>query len=272
MKEKYCFDIPEGGAASLNLLDYCFNTSTQDFLLKAGLTEGMHVLELGCGSGKMSCWIAKQIGEKGQLIAIDNNPHQIDAAKNYAEHHGINHINFQCLDAYKISEFQTQFDLIYCRFLLHHLSKPRTVIHDIYNLLKVTGIAALEEGIVNQAFSYPYNMAFGTERFELSDHHDNFEGMQRDGNFGIKLYYSLYEAGFKQLTLKIVAPTLISRNEKAMLKDSLLESKQNAIENGLSAQAWQEKLNQLERLIENDGAIVGFYQSAQVSGRKMCSK
>lgn len=83
-KEKYCFDVPEGGSQAPTILDYCFNESTQAFLIKAGLTKGMKVLELGCNSGKMSCWIASQVGEQGQVIAIDNNPLEIEAARKYA--------------------------------------------------------------------------------------------------------------------------------------------------------------------------------------------
>lgn len=84
MKDKYCFNIAEGGSKSLGILDYCFNKSTQPFLLKSGLYYGMKVLEIGCGSGKMSGFIAKQIGDNGQLIAIDNNQNQINTAHDFA--------------------------------------------------------------------------------------------------------------------------------------------------------------------------------------------
>lgn len=109
------------------------------------------------------------------------------------------------------------------------------------------------------------------ERFEILDHHDNFEGKQRDGNFGVKLYHSFYQEGFIDLTLNLVAPTLISKGEKSMLKPGFIDSKQSAIENGMTEKAWKEKLHQLNQLIENDSAIVGFYQSAQVSGTKRSS-
>ena len=94
MKDNYCFNIPEGGSKSLDILDYCFNESTQTFLLKSGLDYGMKVLEIGCGSGKMSGFIAKQIGDNGQLIAIDNNQNQINAAHDFATHNKINNVLF----------------------------------------------------------------------------------------------------------------------------------------------------------------------------------
>lgn len=267
-KETYCFDIPKGGSQSLDILDYCFNKSTRSFLTNAGLRENMKVLELGCGSGKMSCWIAEQIGTQGQLIAIDNSQNQIEAAIKYAKDQNVTNIDFQCIDAYEIENLNTQFDLIYCRFILHHLVNPRSVINKMHHLLKNNGIVAIEEGIVNHAFAYPYNIAFGNERFEIRDHHHNFEGENRDGNFGIKLYHSLFQSGFRNLTCHIIAPCLVSKNEKGMLKSGFIHSKRHAIENGLTEDEWQKKLIQLDALIEDDSAIVGFYQSAQVSGRK----
>jgi ubiquinone/menaquinone biosynthesis C-methylase UbiE len=268
-KEKYCFNVPEEGSLAPTILDYCFNKSTQDFLVNSGLTKGMKVLELGCSSGKMSCWIARQVGEQGQVIAIDNNPIEIEAARKYAHEQKLNNVNFQCLNVYDIETLKTTFDLIYCRFILHHLVKPRSVIQAIYTLLKTNGIAVIEEGIVNHAFTYPYNIAFGNERFEILDHHDNLEDKRRDGNFGIKLYHSLYHAGFKNLNLNIVAPSLITRDEKFMLRLGLIYSKQSAIENGLTEKEWENKMHQLDQLIEDDAAVVGFYQSVQVSGIKI---
>ncbi len=228
----------------------------------------MKVLEIGCGSGKMSCWIAKQIGDSGRLIAIDNNQNQVKAALTFATHKKINNVLFKCFDAYDISKLNTTFDLIYCRFVLHHLSRPREVINNIHALLKPNGIAVIEEGIVNHAFTYPYNIAFGNERFDIVDHHNNFEGVQRDGNFGIKLWHSMHNAGFNRLSLNIVSPALTSKTEKAMLRPGLIDSKQSVLEGGLSEEAWEKQMQQLDQLIEDESAIIGFYQSAQVSGVK----
>ena len=58
------------------------------------------------------------------------------------------------------------------------------------------------------------------------------------------------------------------KTEKAMLRGGLIDSKQSALENGLSEKEWEGKMQQLEHLIEDESAIVGFYQSVQVSGIK----
>ena len=48
----------------------------------------------------------------------------------------------------------------------------------------------------------------------------------------------------------------------------MIEGKAQAIESGLSKEEWLCRLDELDSLIEDDSAIIGFYQSAQVSGVK----
>ena len=51
------------------------NPLTENFLRRAGVSAGMHVLELGCGIGEVSLIAARLIGPHGHLHCID-----IDAA------------------------------------------------------------------------------------------------------------------------------------------------------------------------------------------------
>lgn len=268
MAEDYAFEIPEGGAKGLEILDYCFNKTTKAFLQKAGLKQGMSVLELGCGSGKMSCWIAKEIGNQGSLLAVDNDQNLLKVAAEQAKAQHLSNIEYKCFDVNKLDELNQQFDLIYCRFVLHHMLEPRAVITKFYHRLKPNGIYAGEEGIVSNGFAYPYSLGFGNERFDIKDHHENFEGKQRDGNFGIKLYYTMHHRGFKDLKISLVAPVLQTKAEKQLLRSGFIEFKKTFIKECGSEAEWQKKLDALDQTIADDSAIVAFYQSVQVSGRK----
>ena len=79
--EKYCFNVSEEGQQGLNILDCLFNQSTQSFVLNSGLKPGMKVLDIGCGLGTMTAWLAKQVGPDGVVVAIDNNEYQIKATE-----------------------------------------------------------------------------------------------------------------------------------------------------------------------------------------------
>lgn len=268
MKEEYEFTVPKGGSKAIDILDYCFNETTQSFLIQSGLAKGLSVLELGCGSGEMACWIADRIGKASKIIAIDSNFEQVKAAQKRAEQKGIDNIEFICMDVFDIKTLNRQFDLIYNRFILHHLLKPKSLIDSIYTILKQGGIYVAEEGIVNHAFTYPYCDAFGTERFRLLSKHENTEGIKRDANFGIKLYHAFCENNFKQLSVNLVAPILKSKEEKTLLIEPHYEFKNTFLDSGGTEQTWQKQLEELHELINDNTVIIGFYQSCQVSGRK----
>lgn len=173
--EKYMIERKEGGSTGLGKLDYLYNKTTQPFLLKSGLKPGLHVLDLGCGSGVMSQWMAKQIGNTGHVVGIENDLNQLNAAKKLASDLKVNNVNFELGSAYELDKLNQKFDLVYCRFVLHHLHDPTKAIAQIYDVLKDQGIYVAEEGIVNFAFSYPNSSAWGNNAHAYHLHGQMFQ-------------------------------------------------------------------------------------------------
>jgi SAM-dependent methyltransferase len=267
-KEKYIVQIGEKGSKGLGKLDYCFNPMTKDFLLQIGLKQGMTVLDIGCGSGVMTCWLAKQVGNNGKVIGIENDVNQLNAAKHNAESQSIHNAEFKFCSAYEIDTLNQQFDLIYCRFVLHHLHKPIDVINQILQSLKPGGIYASEEGIVNFSFSYPFSPAWGDEERRVPPVWVDAQEDQRDGNIGIKMFNKMHSVGFNMVFVKIVHPLLTTRDEKSLLLLGRDELKNNYLEQGHSEKEWDEMGKETENIVNDDSQIVGFYASCQVAGIK----
>lgn len=78
-EDKYDFEIGEKGDEGLDILDIMFNAHTQENCIAAGLKPGFRVLDIGCGRGVMSLWLANQVGNSGLVVAIDNSENQIKA-------------------------------------------------------------------------------------------------------------------------------------------------------------------------------------------------
>jgi len=55
--------------------------STERVFRKAGVTEGMHVLDLGCGAGDVSFLAAELVGPTGPVVAIDLDPGVLAVAR-----------------------------------------------------------------------------------------------------------------------------------------------------------------------------------------------
>ncbi len=266
--EKYIVEIGEEGSIGLTRLDYCYNKTTQEFMLNAGLKPGMTVLDIGCGAGVMTCWIAQQVGASGRVIAIENNENQLRAAEKYAEKLSIKNIDFKLCSAYDIENLNQQFDLVYCRFVLHHLHKPTDLIAKIYQALNVNGIYIAEEGIVNYAFSYPFSPAWGDESLKIPPPWTNVVENQRDGNIGLKMFNKMYKAGFKIIDTKIVHPLLTTKDEKKLMLMGRDEMKADYLSQGHTEEEWLADGRELEKLVNNDAQIIGFYASCQVGGVK----
>ena len=257
--ENYCFEISKKGQQSLDILDRCFNASTQKFLIKNGLTKNQHILDIGCGTGTMSRWIAEQVGENGTVLAIDNSENQINSALEIAKSHASSNINFKVLSAYDIEKLDNKFDMIYCRFILHHLMAPDQIIQKAYQLLKPNGIFVCEEGIVSHGFSYPPSEAFKTilETDEIPDK-----------NIGKKLFYKFSAAKFTVMDYEIYQPVLISSEDKSLLLAGLNDSKKFMLQNGTTESEWQNIYDETLKLIQEKNQIIGFYASAKIAGKK----
>ncbi len=266
--EKYIVEIGEQGSEGLEKLDYCFNQTTKEFLLQTGIKKAKSILDIGCGSGGMTCWIAKQVGIHAKIVAIENDINQLNAAKRNAEKQSINNITFKLCSAYEIETLNEKFDFVYCRFVLHHLYKPEDVIAKIFQSLNSKGIYASEEGIVNYAFSYPFSPAWGDETLRVPPVWQDAPQDQRDGNIGIKMFNKMHSAGFSNIYTKIIHPILTTRMEKNLLLLGRDELKRHYLEQGHTEEEWNSLGKETENIVNNDSQIVGFYASCQVAGIK----
>ena len=51
---------------------------------RSGIKRGMRVLELGCGVGDVSLWVAKLVGPTGLVVGVDESAERIDLAQKRA--------------------------------------------------------------------------------------------------------------------------------------------------------------------------------------------
>lgn len=265
--EKYELDIGEEGL-SYDLLDQSFNASTQKFLLNAGLTQGMKVLDVGCGAGVMTSWIAHQVGKEGHVTAVDNSPEQLSVTQRTLQKQNITNVTTKVLSAYDIAQLGEKYDLIYCRFLLHHLHSPRNAIKIFYENLVNKGIYVGEEGIISHMFAYPPTFAWEGYMPHLVPPEQETEGQGREGDIGMKLFYECKKVGFDIIDCGLIQPILWKQSQKIQLLEALNAYKQTDLAQGTTEAAWQKKYDETVRLSQDDNQIIGFYGSFQVAGRK----
>jgi ubiquinone/menaquinone biosynthesis C-methylase UbiE/uncharacterized metal-binding protein len=104
------------------------------------LTPGknMKVLDIGCGKGHTSVYIAKKYG--CQVVGIDILPESIAEAKKYAQKNNVSHlVNFQVADAHNLPFANDEFDMTLSQAVLILTDDKHKVICEASRVLKPGG-------------------------------------------------------------------------------------------------------------------------------------
>ena len=107
------------------------------------LSNGLTVLDLGCGTGKQSIPIANTIGEKGIVYSLDLSQEALDALTEKACSHQVEgRIKVLCCghDDLDRTFENNQFDRILSSYSLYYTSDAEHVIRSIWKKLKAGGI------------------------------------------------------------------------------------------------------------------------------------
>jgi len=111
------------GKERLNLLARVMLPTTLQLLNAVGINKGMRCLDVGCGGGHVTLLMARLVGPEGQVVGTDMDGEVIALEREDGRTAKLDNVEFRRADA---AMFQTtgEYDLVYARFLLSHLSEP----------------------------------------------------------------------------------------------------------------------------------------------------
>jgi SAM-dependent methyltransferase len=120
----------------------------RDFLRSLTLAPGQTALEVACGSGGITCWMAAETGAR--CIGIDINEQGIAAAKARVQQQPqSSQVSFQVVDAQQPLPFPDQsFDAIFCNDSINHMPGRAEVLRDWHRVLRPAGRALFTDPIV----------------------------------------------------------------------------------------------------------------------------
>jgi len=259
MKENnYVIGVGKEDEERLFLLNELFGKTSKDFLIKAGLTPGMRVLEVGCGTGNMTKWIAKQIGDSGHLTAVDISQEQIQIAKENCSE--LNNVSFITSSLFDLQQ-EKSFDLIYSRFLIMHLQNPLEGLHHLKQLLKPNGILVSEEATNSITACYPKSPVFNKYREMVMS---LFQKNNIDYDIGEKLYSYFQKLQLQDIHVNFVQP-IYKKNQKNMMVLLMNSLKHRYIELNITTEfEIQTLINDLSTFIKNDQYLVSFARTTQI--------
>lgn len=148
----------------------------------SSLLPKLEVADFGCGTGVLSCAIARWAR---RVIAIDQSEITLDRAKARVRREGLKNVAFLREDLHKLSVPDDKLDLVVISQSLHHVRDPDAVLHESARILKRDGRLVLLELM-------PHEQRWVTDR--LGHQHLGFEPAALEKSLG--------KAGFHEVRLE----------------------------------------------------------------------
>jgi SAM-dependent methyltransferase len=171
-----------------------------------GVKPGMRVLDAGCGPGVTTSILHEMIQPDGEIMGIDYSEDRINyAQQKYGQNNGI---YFEVHDIRDNMDHIGLFDLIWVRFVLEYNRKESLdIVRNLTTYLKPGGrlcLLDLDHNGLNH-YELPKNM----ERILWQLVGRLEEEFNFDPYSGRKLYSYLYDTGYEDIRLEVVAHHLI---------------------------------------------------------------
>lgn len=110
------------------------------------LREGDRVLDMACGDGVYSAWLADRVGARGAVIGVDISPAFLEVARRNASmsrHAEI--ISLQIGDISGLPFADDEFDLVWCAHSLYSLPDPVAALREMRRVVRPGGTVAILE-------------------------------------------------------------------------------------------------------------------------------
>jgi len=263
-KDEYSLATGAAAAHRLQLLHRIYGPGAQRVLVQAGIRTGMRVADVGCGVGVVTTMLSELVGSRGHVVGVDASNEQIEQARRLSPIDASN-ISFVVAGAVNTGLPAESFDLVYCRFLLIHLSQPQRALAEMHRLLKPNGILVCEDGDLTSAGSQPASKlnAFA----DLFGRLGPVKGV--DYTLGKHLFQMFIQAGFSKPEITFNQPVIARGENKRLLELSVAEAGQAFVGAGLIT---NEELNrtvaEMQRLADDETVLALMPRMSQVWARK----
>lgn len=125
------------------------NAGNRLTLRQLALQPGMHVIDVGCGSGRFTIPMAQWVGSTGEVLGIDIEAEKVQRAEQRLREASIKNVRFERAGAGEGKLPQEQFDRAVLFAVLGEMSDREAALAEIFQALKSGGILSITEGFLD---------------------------------------------------------------------------------------------------------------------------
>ncbi|HEX7069468.1 MAG TPA: class I SAM-dependent methyltransferase [Rhodothermales bacterium] len=116
----------------------------QERMLEAARIEpGEQVLDVACGTGLVTFPVARAVGARGHVTAVDLSDKMVETATRQAEAVGIANVSFRQMDAEALDFPDGSFDVVVCGLGLMYFPEPVQSLREMHRVLRPGGRCAV---------------------------------------------------------------------------------------------------------------------------------
>ncbi len=121
------------------------NTPSARFFESVDISAGMRVLDVGCGDGDLSRFVAALVGPNGEVVAIDRSEPALAKAQSHEANAGKAPIDYRAADLSGALSGLGKFDAIIGRRVLMYLPDAAETLARLHELAKPGAVLAFQE-------------------------------------------------------------------------------------------------------------------------------
>jgi ubiquinone/menaquinone biosynthesis C-methylase UbiE len=263
--EHYVIRGGHEGYKRLQLLAAALGPYSQALFDRVGVAPGARCLDVGCGGGEVSFELARRVGPSGSVLAVDMDEVKLSLAREAAAERGLEHVEFRAMNVYDLSE-PAVYDLVYCRTLLQHLSRPIDVLRRMWAAVGAGGSIVVEDADFHASFCEPPNPGF---EFSLCTYCEALERRGGDPAIGLKLFRYFLEAGIPGATVDLVQRVDAAGETKWLTHSTLAATEDAIVSEGIAtAGEVATALAALADATADPATIIGLPRTFQVWARR----
>ncbi len=172
----------------------------------------MRIVDVGCGTGDLTRYLASLIPGKCQIIGLDTKTSSLKVAVSETRRAGLSRkISYRKGDVYNIPLGDEYADLTCCRAVLMHLQDPLRAVSQMTRITKKGGlVAAMEPGNAN-SFYDPKDEEFTELSYEMN--RAFVRGLRKlegtDPQIGDRLPSIFLKAGLQEIRAEVLAGAIL---------------------------------------------------------------